>query len=74
MTTPIHTIVWTSLGETTLAQAEFNRSMHAACYGPFNVRNEVRCDVMRGGDQLMQRASALCASGRQACGYSWGSL
>jgi hypothetical protein len=41
MTTPIHTIIWSQLGERALAQAEFNRSMHAACYGPFNVRNEV---------------------------------
>ena len=41
MTTPMHTIVWLQLGEPALAQAEFNRSMHAACYGPFNVRNEV---------------------------------
>ncbi len=41
MTTPMHTIVWLSLDEPVLAQAEFNRSMHAACYGPFNVRNEV---------------------------------
>jgi len=37
----MHTVVWLQLGETALAQAEFNRSMHAACYGPFNVRNEV---------------------------------
>lgn len=41
MTTPMHTIVWSQLGEHALAQAEFNRSLHAACYGPFNVRNEV---------------------------------
>ena len=41
MTTPMHTIVWLALGEPTLAAAEFNRSMHAAAYGPFNVRNEV---------------------------------
>jgi len=41
MTTPMHTIVWLQLGERGLAQAEFNRSMHAACYGPFLVRNEV---------------------------------
>ena len=41
MTTPMHTVVWLQLGEAALAQAEFNRSMHAACYGPFNVRNEV---------------------------------
>jgi len=41
MTTPMHTVVWLQLYETTLAQAEFNRSMHAACYGPFLVRNEV---------------------------------
>jgi len=41
MTTPMHTIVWLQLGELALAEAEFNRSMHAACYGPYNVRNEV---------------------------------
>jgi trehalose/maltose hydrolase-like predicted phosphorylase len=41
MTTPIHTIVWLALGEPALAAAEFNRSMHAAAYGAFNVRNEV---------------------------------
>ena len=41
MTTPMHTIVWLQLGERARAQAEFNRSMHAACYGPFLVRNEV---------------------------------
>ena len=41
MTTPIHTIVWLQLGEVELAEAEFNRSMHAACYGPYLVRNEV---------------------------------
>lgn len=41
MTTPMHTIVWLQLGEAVLAQAEFNRSMHAACYGAFHVRNEV---------------------------------
>ena len=41
MTTPMHTIVWLQLGEQLLAAREFNRSLHAACYGPFNVRNEV---------------------------------
>lgn len=41
MTTPIHTIIWLSLDEKEKAQAEFNRSIYAACYGPFNVRNEV---------------------------------
>jgi trehalose/maltose hydrolase-like predicted phosphorylase len=41
MTTPMHTIVWLQLGEQLLAEQEFNRSLHAACYGPFNVRNEV---------------------------------
>lgn len=41
MTTPMHTVVWLGLGEEALAAAEFNRSMHAACYGPYNVRNEV---------------------------------
>ena len=37
----MHTIVWLQLGEASLAAAELNRSMHAACYGPYNVRNEV---------------------------------
>ena len=41
MTTPIHTIVWLALGNVTAAQAAFNRSLHAAAYGPFHVRNEV---------------------------------
>ena len=41
MTTPMHTIVWLSLGEEMKAASEFNRSMHAACYGAFLVRNEV---------------------------------
>jgi trehalose/maltose hydrolase-like predicted phosphorylase len=41
MTTPMHTITWLQLGEQQLAMAEFNRSMHAACYGDFLVRNEV---------------------------------
>jgi trehalose/maltose hydrolase-like predicted phosphorylase len=41
MTTPMHTVVWLSLGEDVKAAGEFNRSMHAACYGAFNVRNEV---------------------------------
>ena len=41
MTTPMHAIVWLQLGEQDRAMAEFNRSMHAACYGPFLVRNEV---------------------------------
>ena len=41
MTTPMHTIVWLQLGEGALAEAEFNRSMHAACYGDFHVRNEI---------------------------------
>ena len=41
MTTPMHTIIWLALGEQALAAAEFNRSMHAACYGPYGVRNEV---------------------------------
>jgi trehalose/maltose hydrolase-like predicted phosphorylase len=41
MTTPIHTIVWLQLGRPDLAAAEFNRTRHAACYGPYNVRNEV---------------------------------
>ena len=41
MTTPMHAIVWLQLGEEQLAMAELNRSMHAACYGDFLVRNEV---------------------------------
>lgn len=41
MTTPMHAIIWTQLGEHDLAAAEFNRTLHAAAYGPFNVRNEV---------------------------------
>ena len=41
MTAPIHAIVWRQLGDTAAAEAALNRSMHAAAYGPFNVRNEV---------------------------------
>ena len=41
MTTPIHTAVLLQLGREVEAQAAFNRSLYAACYGPFNVRNEV---------------------------------
>ena len=41
MTTPIHTNTLLMLGEEALAQGEFNRSMRAACYGAFNVSNEV---------------------------------
>ena len=52
MTTPMHTVLWLYLADDTeanttnttfftYAMAEFNRSMHAAAYGPFNVRNEV---------------------------------
>ena len=37
MTTPLHTLVWTQLGQHQLAAAEFNRTLHAASYGPFNV-------------------------------------
>ena len=50
MTTPIHAIVWLSLGETVRAQAELNRSLHAACYGPFHVRNEIdkHADIVGG--------------------------
>jgi hypothetical protein len=60
MTTPIHTIVWLQIAQTlagadsaalqALATAEFNRSMHAACYGPFHVRNEVdeHADIVGG--------------------------
>ncbi len=50
MTTPIHTIVWLELGNALAAAAELNRSMHAAAYGPFNVRNEVdaHADVVGG--------------------------
>lgn len=50
MTTPIHSIVWSQLGEAAAAQAAFNRSLWAACYGPFYVRNEVdrHTDVVGG--------------------------
>ena len=50
MTTPMHAIVWAQLGEAARAQAEFNRSMHAAAFGPFFVRNEVdkHADVVGG--------------------------
>jgi trehalose/maltose hydrolase-like predicted phosphorylase len=50
MTTPIHTIVWLALGNETAAAREFNRSMYAAAYGPFNVRNEVdkHADIVGG--------------------------
>ncbi len=41
MTTPMHAIVWLALGEGARAAAELNRSMHAASYGPYLVRNEV---------------------------------
>jgi hypothetical protein len=51
MTTTMHTIMWLYLSEqqtdklhgsyVLAAQEEFNRSMHAAAYGPYNVRNEV---------------------------------
>jgi trehalose/maltose hydrolase-like predicted phosphorylase len=41
MTTPIHTITLLDLDRPEEAQAEFNRSLRGACYGPFNVRNEV---------------------------------
>lgn len=46
----MHTIVWLQLGEASLAAAELNRSMHAACYGPYFVRNEVdkHLDVVGG--------------------------
>eukprot|EP00759_Apiculatamorpha_spiralis_P058349 PhF_6_TR9183/c0_g1_i1/m.14325/K22078/PGGHG, ATHL1; protein-glucosylgalactosylhydroxylysine glucosidase len=50
MTTPIHGIVHLLLGNRTAADAQLNRSMHAACYGPFNVRNEVdaHADIIGG--------------------------
>lgn len=50
MTTPIHTAVHLVLGDEIKAQAAFNRSLHAACYGPFNVRNEVdkHADIVGG--------------------------
>eukprot|EP01084_Bolivina_argentea_P106698 190880_1 len=46
MTTPIHTIVATMLigkgiGNVESMEGEFNRSNYGACYGPYNVRNEV---------------------------------
>jgi len=51
MTTPMHVIMWLQLTElqadrnggayAVAAERELNRSMHAACYGPFLVRNEV---------------------------------
>lgn len=41
MTTPIHAVVQLALGNATAAEADMNRSMHAAAYGPFLVRNEV---------------------------------
>jgi hypothetical protein len=51
MTTPMHAIMWLGLSElqadrqhgsyAVAAERELNRSMHAACYGPFLVRNEV---------------------------------
>eukprot|EP01059_Diplonema_ambulator_P008627 TRINITY_DN18289_c0_g1_i1.p1 TRINITY_DN18289_c0_g1~~TRINITY_DN18289_c0_g1_i1.p1 ORF type:complete len:848 (+),score=236.78 TRINITY_DN18289_c0_g1_i1:252-2546(+) len=46
MTTPIHTVVQLDLlgqqlGNVSLMEAEFNRSMYAGCYGPYYVRNEV---------------------------------
>ena len=79
MTTPMHTIVWLGLGEWTLAQAEFNRSMHAACYGSFNVRNEV---CSQGFKRLYESPSEprhlarapSTAPGRQACGHPRGPL
>lgn len=41
MTAPIHTITYLMIDNQERAQASFNRSLRAACYGPFNVRNEV---------------------------------
>jgi hypothetical protein len=41
MTEMVHIANWMDLGDVESAQYAFNRSMHAACYGPFNVRNEV---------------------------------
>eukprot|EP01084_Bolivina_argentea_P106703 190888_1 len=47
MTTPIHTIVQLLLmsdnivTNTNVMENEFNRSMYAAAYGPYNIRNEV---------------------------------
>lgn len=37
----VHIANWMELGEIQRAEYAFNRSKHAACYGPFNVRNEV---------------------------------
>jgi len=41
MTECIHLSNWLDLEEFGNAEYAFNRSKHAACYGPFNVRNEV---------------------------------
>jgi len=41
MTECIHLSNWLDLEEFEKAEFAFNRSKHAACYGPFNVRNEV---------------------------------
>lgn len=50
MTTPIHTVTLLDLDMPAEAQAAFNRSLRAACYGPFNVRNEVdkHADIIGG--------------------------
>eukprot|EP00054_Salpingoeca_dolichothecata_P011086 m.61669 g.61669 ORF g.61669 m.61669 type:complete len:164 (+) comp19291_c0_seq2:2075-2566(+) len=41
MTAPIHVVSLLRVGKLEEAVAELNRSAFAACYGPFNVRNEV---------------------------------
>eukprot|EP00041_Stephanoeca_diplocostata_P030232 m.908724 g.908724 ORF g.908724 m.908724 type:complete len:868 (+) comp23715_c1_seq4:345-2948(+) len=41
MTGPIHVVNYLRVGNTTAADQALNRSMLAAVYGPFNVRNEV---------------------------------
>ena len=50
MTGPVHAAVWLDAGRPDLAQAALNRSLHAACYGPFLVRNEVdkHADIVGG--------------------------
>jgi hypothetical protein len=52
MTGPIHAISWLKADPQNASGAHFalNRSMLAACYGPFNVRNEVRALHQSGMD------------------------
>ncbi|CAF0861591.1 unnamed protein product [Rotaria sordida] len=46
----IHAIVWLILNESSKAEHEFNRSLHACTYREFHVRNEVdiRADIIGG--------------------------